>query len=195
MKTSIALTLLAVLTLSACKTAPPPVTDDTIVTSQVDGVTLTHRHAVHAPTSFSPVNEEYRALYNASVMTTPDFGGKVVRYLENGKPFIVLGEVENHWLAIAEVSPEPEATAESTPAATEDQPAPEEQPVAEDKPAPLPQMIGYVPFKAGVKADRYDATLRSDRPRPRKSTKKVCVDVGGKSKACRSNDTATWIME
>ncbi|WP_380180702.1 SH3 domain-containing protein [Kalamiella sp. sgz302252] len=162
MKISIALTLLAVLALSACKAPAPAVTDDTIVSSSVDGVTLTHRYAVRAPQSFTPVNETYRALYNASVMSTPDFGGSVVRYLENGKPFTVLGEVENHWLAIAE---------------------PDEQ-----------QLIGYVPFKAGVKSDLYEATLRSDRPRPRK-TKKVCVDVGGQSKACRNNDTATWILE
>ncbi|MBV4366453.1 SH3 domain-containing protein [Erwinia sp. BNK-24-b] len=175
MKTSIALTLLAVLTLSACKAPAPPVTDDTLVTSNVDGVALTHRHAVHAPQSFTPVNETYRALYNASVMTSPDFGGKVVRYLENGKPFMVLGEVENHWLAIAEAEAEPSA---------------DQQPDAQKS----PQLIGYVPFKAGVKSDLYDATLRSDRPRPRK-TKKVCVDVGGQSKACRNNDTATWILE
>ena len=162
MKISIALTLLAVLTLSACKAPLPPVTDDTLVTSEVDGVKLTHRHAVQAPKTFTPVNETYRALYNASVMSGPDFGSKVVRYLENSKPFTVLGEVENHWLAVAE---------------------PDRQ-----------QLIGYVPYKAGVKTDRYDATVRSDRPRPRKA-KQVCVDVGGQSKACRNNDTATWILE
>jgi hypothetical protein len=161
-KISIALTLLAALALSACKAPAPAVTDDTLVTSSVDGVTLTHRHAIQAPQSFTPVNETYRALYNASVMNRPDFGGSLVRYLENGKPFTVLGEVENHWLAIAE---------------------PDQQ-----------ELIGYVPFKAGVKSELYDATLRSDRPRPRK-TKKVCVDVGGQSKACRNNDTATWILE
>lgn len=163
MKISIAFTLLAVLSLSGCKAPPPPMTDDTLVTSEVDGVKFTHRHAVQAPQSFSPVNETYRALYNASVMTSPDFSGKIVRYLENGKPFTVLGEVENHWLAIADPDQD--------------------------------QLIGYVPFKAGVKTDLYDATLKSDRPRPRKNAKKVCVDVGGKSKACRNNDTATWILE
>ncbi|MGB9094885.1 SH3 domain-containing protein [Erwinia sp.] len=162
-KISIAFTLLAVLSLSGCKAPPPPMTDDTIVTSEVDGVKFTHRHAVQAPTSFTPVNETYRALYNASVMTSPDFSGKNVRYLENGKPFTVLGEVENHWLAIADPDQE--------------------------------QLIGYVPFKAGVKSDLYDATLKSDRPRPRKNAKKVCVDVGGQSKACRNNATATWILE
>ncbi|MGE9552214.1 SH3 domain-containing protein [Erwinia amylovora] len=164
-KISIALTLLAVLSLAGCKAPPPAVTDDTLVTSEVDGVQLTHRHAVQAPHSFTPVNETYRALYGASVMNSPDYGGKIIRYLDNGKPFTVLGEVENHWLAVAE----------------EDQ----------------QQLIGYVPFKAGVKAEIYDATLKGDRPRARKnsSAKKVCVDVGGKSKACRNNDTATWILE
>ncbi len=164
MKICIALTLLAVLTVAGCKAPPPPVTEDTLVTSNVAGVTLTHRYAVQPPASFTPVNETWRALYNASVMTTPDYGGKVVRYLENGKPFTVLGEVENHWLAIAE--------------------------------ADQTQLIGYVPLKAGVVSERYDATVRSDRPRPRKAAKQqVCVDVGGASKACKNSKTATWILE
>ncbi|WP_220485547.1 SH3 domain-containing protein [[Pantoea] beijingensis] len=162
-KTGIALTLLAVLTVAGCKAPPPPMTDETMVTSVVNGVTLTHRNAVKAPLAFTPVNQTYRALYNASVMTLPDYGGNVVEHLENGKPFTVLGEVENHWLAIAR---------------TDDT-----------------RLIGYVPFKAGVISDRYEATIRSDRPRPRKSTKQVCVDVGGTSKACRKNNTATWILE
>ncbi|WP_312242274.1 SH3 domain-containing protein [Pantoea sp.] len=162
MKKSLALTLLVVLTLAGCKAPPPPMTDDTLVTSEVNGVKLVHRHAVMAPTEFTPVNETWRALYNASVMTQPDFGGNLVRYLENGKPFVVLGSVENHWLAIAD-----------------------------DADGPL---IGYVPLKAGVESSRYDATLRSDRPRPRR-TKQVCVDVGGASKACRTDKTATWILD
>jgi len=163
-KICIALTLLAVLTVAGCKAPPPPLTDDTLVTSEVAGVTLTHRYAVQAPQKFKPVNETWRALYNSSVMTTPDYSGKIVRYLETGKPFTVLGVVENHWLAIAD----------------EDQ----------------PQLVGYVPLKAGVISDRYDATVRSDRPKPRKAAKQqVCVDVGGDSKACRSRDTATWILD
>ncbi|MEW5289544.1 MULTISPECIES: SH3 domain-containing protein [Erwinia] len=161
-KISIVLTLLAVITLTGCKTAPQ-ITDDTLVNTVVDGVQLTHRRAVEAPQSFTPIDETYRALYNATVMNRPDYGGKIIRYLENGKPFRVLGEVENHWLAIAD----------------EDQ----------------QQLIGYVPFKAGVKSDLYDATLKNDRPRVRKNNKKVCVDVGGKSKACRDSDNATWILE
>lgn len=199
MKISIAFTLLAVLTLAGCKTPPPPVGDDTIVTSEVDGVKLSHRHAVLPPKSFTPVNAEYRALYNASVMTSPDYSGKVVRYLENGKPFIVLGEVENRWLAIADVpekaEAKAEAEAEAKPDAVADAKAPAE-PAAAAAEETLPQLIGYVPLKAGVKSELYDATLRSDRPRPRsKNNKKVCVDVGGQSKACRNNDTATWILE
>lgn len=163
MNIHIALTLMAALTLAGCQAPPPPMTDDTLVTSEVDGVQLTHRHAVEPPASFSPLNESWRALYNASVMTRPDFSGKVVRYLENGKPFTVLGKVDNDWLAIAE----PDET----------------------------QLIGYVPPRAGVQSDRYAATLRNDRPRPRKAAKKVCVGVGGDSKACRNNKTATWILE
>mgnify|MGYP000968390748 CR=1 FL=1 len=162
-KIRIALTLLAVLTIAGCKAPPPPLTDDTLVSSEVEGVTLTHRHAVQAPQQFKPVNETWRALYNSSVMTTPNYSGKIVRYLQSGKSFTVLGAVENHWLAIAD----------------EDQ----------------QQLVGYVPLKAGVKSDLYDATVRSDRPRPRKPAKpQVCVDVGGNSKACRSRDTATWIL-
>lgn len=163
MKIHIVLTLIAVMTLAGCQAPPPPVTDDTLVSSEVDGVKLTYRHAIQPPAHFTPVNQSWRALYNASVMTRPDFSGKVVRYLENGKPFTVLGSVENDWLAIAEPDQD--------------------------------QLIGYVPARAGVISDSYDATLRKDRPRPRKAAKKVCVDVGGDSKACRNNSTATWILD
>ena len=150
------------LALSGCK-APPVKPQEKLETSVVDGTTLVHRHEIGAPKTFTPVYQAYRALYAASVMTTPDYGGKVVRYLETGKPFEVLGSVENHWLAIADQADGP--------------------------------LIGYVPLKAGVESSRYDATVRSDRPRPRGKNKQVCVDVGGASKACRTNDTATWILD
>ncbi|HCW48110.1 MAG TPA: hypothetical protein DGH25_12210, partial [Erwiniaceae bacterium] len=81
MKIRFALTLLAVLTVAGCKPPPPPVNDDTLVSSTVNGVTLVHRHAVNPPAEFTPVDETWRALYDASVMTSPDYGGKVVRYL------------------------------------------------------------------------------------------------------------------
>ncbi|MFD1802733.1 SH3 domain-containing protein [Mixta tenebrionis] len=163
MKIRFALTLLAVLTVAGCKPPAPPLTDDTLVSSTVNGVTLVHRYAVNTPAEFTPVNETWRALYDASVMTSPDYGGKVVRHLENGKPFQVLGKVEHSWLAIADVNEE--------------------------------QLIGYVPLKAGVAAERYEETLRNDRPRPRRASKQVCVDVGGTSKACRKGNTATWILD
>ena len=57
------------------------------------------------------------------------------------------------------------------------------------------QLIGYVPMKVGVAADRYEEALRNDRPRPRRASKQVCVDVGGASKACRKANTATWILD
>ncbi len=163
MKIYLTLALLAVLTMAGCKAPAPPITDDTLVTSTLNGVSLTHRHVVQAPKEFTPVGENYRALYRASVMTTPNYGGKIVGYLENSKPFTVLGKVENDWLAIAD--------------------------------ADQTQLIGYVPVKAGVPGNRYDATVRNDRRRPRTPAKQVCVNVGGDSKACRSGNTATWILE
>ena len=62
MKKSLALMLLATLTLAGCKAPPPSVTDDTLVTSEVNGVKLVHRHAVAAPAEFTPVNETWRAV-------------------------------------------------------------------------------------------------------------------------------------
>ncbi|AXF76002.1 SH3 domain-containing protein [Erwinia tracheiphila] len=161
-KFSVAFTLLTVLLLTGCQ-KKLQVTDDTLISTVVDGVTLMHRHAIVAPLSFTPVNETYRALYSASVMDRPGYGGQIIRHLENGKSFTVLGEAENHWLAI-----------------TDDD---------------LQLLTGYVPFKAGVKSELYDATLKSDRPKVRKNNKKICVDVGDQSKACRNNDTETWILE
>ncbi len=96
------LPLLIVTVLVGCKAPAPTMTDDTLVTSQVNGVTLTHRYIVTVPTEFTPVSASYRALYAGSVMNTPDFGGKVLSELENGKTYTVLGSVQNDWLAIAE---------------------------------------------------------------------------------------------
>ena len=83
MKLRVLLSLLFVMAVAGCK-APqkPAITDDTIVTSQVNGITLTHRHAVTPPAEFTQVNEPYRAMYPASLMSRPDYGGKVIRTLE-----------------------------------------------------------------------------------------------------------------
>jgi rRNA processing protein Gar1 len=77
-------------------------TDDTIVTSVVNGVTLTHRYAVSPPAEFTAIDADYRALYPGSILSKPDFGGKVIGQLENGQTYRVLGQVEHSWLAIAE---------------------------------------------------------------------------------------------
>lgn len=98
-----ALALLFVIGVTGCR-APsgPPLNDDTIVTSQVNGITLTHRYVVTPPVEFKPVNEENRALYPASLMSRPDYGGKLIRQLQTGKTYIVLGQVEHLWLALAD---------------------------------------------------------------------------------------------
>lgn len=164
MKIRIALSLLFVLTVAGCKAPPAPITDDTIVSSTVDGVKLTYRHAVQPPVSFTPVNEEYRALYNASVMTTPDFSGKVVTHLENGQPYTVLGTVENNWFAIAEVG--------------------QEQLIGY---VPLRALVKSDLYEKTVKAD-------SRRKRVRSAAKKTCVAVAGDSKACQNSNNGTWII-
>ena len=103
MNMRIALALLLVMSVAGCR-APsgPPLNDDTIVTSQVNGMTLTHRYVVTPPTEFKPVNEANRALYPASLMSRPDYGGKLIRQLQTGKTYIVLGQVEHFWLALAD---------------------------------------------------------------------------------------------
>lgn len=35
------------------------------------------------------------AMYPASLMSRPDYGGKVIRTLETGKTYVVLGQVEH----------------------------------------------------------------------------------------------------
>lgn len=160
------LVLVVALVLSGCMGSKhPPMTDDTIVTSQVNGITLTHRYAVTPPQEFTPVNEDYRALYPASLMSRPDFGGKVIRQLDNGATYKVLGKVENAWMALADEGKD--------------------------------ELIGYVPTRAVVKSEQYDATVRRDRPRPRRASSKkdTCVAVDGNSKACKSATSGTWIID
>lgn len=169
-KISAVLTLSLLLTIAGCRVSSPRLTDDTLVTNQVDGVQLLHRHIVQPPVIFKPLNQRWRALYRASVMTTPDFSGKVVRYLKNGQSLVILGEVENQWLAVADLS-------------TTDQQEPQ-------------QLIGYIQHKAAVPEARYEATLRSGRLGTKnKKARRVCINVGGTSKACQNRHSATWILE
>ncbi|MEN3753060.1 SH3 domain-containing protein [Mangrovibacter yixingensis] len=165
MKLRIVLALLFVFGVSGCVKHPPAVNDDTIVSSTVDGVKLTYRHAITPPTEFHPINEEYRALYKASVMSRPDFGGNVVRYLDNGGTYQVLGRVQDYWMAVAEQGKD--------------------------------ELIGYVPLRAVVKSDLYDATLRKDRPRKRRAAAKKtnCVSVDNNSQACKNTNSGTWIIQ
>lgn len=96
------------LALSGCK-APPVKPQEKLETSVVDGTTLVHHHEIGAPKTFTPVYQAYRALYAASVMSTPGFQGKRIGTLKNGELYQVLGRVENNWLAISD-SPELQLT-------------------------------------------------------------------------------------
>ena len=184
-----ALGLMFVFAVAGCK-APPKMTDDTIVSSTVDGVTLSHRYAVQPPAQFSPVNEAYRALYPASIMTRPSFGGKVVDTLKSGETYTVIGQVENNWLALGEsAQAADEAQPETAPAG--DKKA--QQPAAQ----PAVQLIGYVPFRAVVKSALYEQTIKADQPKRRaraSSKEKTCVAVDGDSKACQNSNSGTWII-
>ncbi|WP_312625864.1 SH3 domain-containing protein [Scandinavium sp.] len=164
MKLRNVLPLLVVTVLVGCKAPAPKMTDDTLVTSQVNGVTLTHRYIVSTPTEFTPVNASYRALYAGSLMSTPDFGGKVLGQLENGKTYTVLGTVEHSWLAIAE----------------------------EDKPeligyVPPRALVKSELYAQTLKKDR-------PRVRRAGSKKTTCVNVDSNSKACQNADSGTWII-
>ena len=188
-KLRIALGLMFVFSVAGCK-APPQMTDDTLVTSTVDGVVLSHRYAVKPPAQFTPVNETYRALYPASVMNHPGYGGKVVETLKSGESYTVIGQVENNWLALGEAAD----------TAADAQPETATPPAKEgDKPA-APQaavrLTGYVPFRAVVKSELYDQTIRADQPkrRVRTSKKKTCVAVNGDSTACQNSTNGTWII-
>ena len=163
MKMRVLFSLLFVMAVAGCKAPQKPViNDDTIVTSQVNGVTLTHRHAVLPPAEFTQLNEPYRAMYPASLMSRPDFGGKVIRTLETGKTYVVLGQVEHYWMALADEGND--------------------------------QLIGYVPMRAVIKADQYEAPVRKQDQRAKVRKKATCVDVDGNSKACKDSANGTWIL-
>ncbi|CCP08381.1 hypothetical protein BN440_3377 [Erwinia amylovora MR1] len=165
-KIRIALSLLLVMSVVGCKTPPPQITDDTVVSSTVDGVKLSYRHAIMPPQSFTPVNEEYRALYAASVMSRPDFGGKLVRHLDNGQTFTVLGSVENNWFAIADAG--------------------QEQLIGY---VPLRAGVKSDLYNQTLKADQRRKRVRAP------AKKKTCVAVDGDSKACQNNNNGTWIID
>ncbi|MEQ9885867.1 SH3 domain-containing protein [Pectobacterium zantedeschiae] len=179
-----ALSLLFVFVVAGCE-APPKMTDDTIVNSTVDGVTLSHRYAVKAPVQFSPINEAYRALYPASVMTRSDFGSNTVDTLKSGETYTVIGQVENNWLALGEQMPVVVGPPADT-AKTDDKKAVEQ---------PSTQLIGYVPFRAVVKSELYEQTIEADQPKRRTGgKKKTCVSVDGDSKACQNTTSGTWVI-
>lgn len=158
------LPLLVITVLVGCKAPAPKMTDDTLVTSQINGVTLTHRYIVAAPTEFTQVNASYRALYAGSVMSKPDFGGKVLSQLENGKAYTVLGTVDNDWLAIAEEG-EQEMLGYVPPRA----------------------MVKSELYAQTLKKDR-------PRARKAGGKKATCVNVASNSKACQNADSGTWII-
>ena len=100
----------------------------------------------------------------------------------------MLGMVENNWLAVGE---QPQQAAASDADAKK---AADSVPQATAQPA---QLTGYVPFRALVKSDLYDQTLKADQPKRRARTsakKKTCVSVDGDSKACQNGNSGTWII-
>jgi len=188
-KLHIALGLMFVFSLAGCKT-PPKMTDDTLVTSTVDGVALSHRYAVKPPAQFSPINETYRALYPGSVMSQPGYGGKVMETLKTGESYTVIGQVENNWLALGEPAQAAEAKPDSGTATVKDAPQ-------SATPQATVTLTGYVPFRAVVKSDLYDQTVKADQPKRRarsSSKKKTCVAVNGDSTACQNSTNGTWII-
>ncbi|CAI0701834.1 TPA: type VI secretion system accessory protein TagV [Serratia fonticola] len=168
MKIRISLLLLSALLLSACMPrSEPAITDDTLVSHKVNGVTLTHRAIIAPPEQFQPINEQYRSLYSASIMSKPGYNGKVLSQLENATPFFVLGEVENKWLAISMEN--------------------EGQLIGY-----IQGNAGVVEseYRATVLKDR-------PRARRANTTKNAgnCVTVGNNSKACKDSKSDTWILE
>lgn len=166
MKIRVALSLIGVLSLVGCIAPTPPLTDETIVSTTVDGVKLNYRYAIVPPAQFTPLNEEYRALYNASVMSRPDFGGKLIRYLNNGETYTVAGKVENGWFAIAGDQQELIGY------------------------VPLRAGVKSELWDKTVKADSRRKRVRSNQP-----AKPTCVAVDGESKACQSANNGTWIID
>lgn len=169
MKTRIILACLVVAAISGCQApAPKPsITDDTIVSSEVNGTTLTHRHAVTPPREFKPINKEYRALYGAAVMSTPGFGGNEIRRLQPGGTYNILGQVENFWMAVAE-----RGRGEMIGY------------------VPLRSVVPSERYEQTIKRPR---PVR--RAAPKAEKKNDCVAVGSSGTACRNADSGTWIID
>lgn len=104
MKKQMLLIVVLLLAITGCKDSPKSqVTTDTLETSTVGGVALAHRSDITPPVEFTAINALYRVLYPATIMSRPDFGGKVIRQLKAGQSYIVLGQVEHFWMALADV--------------------------------------------------------------------------------------------
>lgn len=56
------------------------------------------------------------------------------------------------------------------------------------------QLSGYIPFRAAVTSDRYDATVKAQAARPRRAQQQ-CIGVGEGDKACRKGNSPTWIIQ
>lgn len=170
MKIWISLLLLSTLLLSACVPhAKVTTTDDTLVSHKVNGVTLTYRAIISPPEKFSSINKQYRSLYSASLMSQPNYNGKVLGYLNNAATFFALGEVENKWLAISMENGGNLIGYIQGNAG-----------VAENK------------YRATLLNDR-------PRPRRTSTSttnnSANCVNVGSNSKACKDAKSDTWILE
>jgi hypothetical protein len=162
------ITLLLIFSLAGCQKTKP-LTDDTLVTSLVDGVTLTHRYAITPPQTFTPINEDYRALYAASLMSEPDFGGKIVRTLENGETYVALGQAEHFWIALADKG--------------------QQELIGY---VPLRAVV-----KSSLYADtvRKDSRRVRKSSKNKKAVKNICVTLGDNSKACKKANENTWIID
>ena len=102
MKNRVFLAIVIAFLLAGCGApSKPQITDNTIETTQINGVNITHRHIVVPPKEFTPINEEYRALYSAAVMNQAGYGGKVIVQLVPGATYIALGQAQGGWVALA----------------------------------------------------------------------------------------------
>lgn len=150
--------------LAGCQAPKPQITDDTIETTQVNGVTLTHRHIVVPPKEFTAINAPYRALYSASVMNQPGYGGKVITQLQNSETYTALGQVEEGWIALANDG--------------------QEQLIGY---APANSVVKSEQYDKTVRE-------QSRRVKKKVRKKATCVSVDGNTTACKNSNNGTWIL-